>query len=502
MHQLREDTLFIDGKWRAATDGATFDDINPADESLVGRVADAAAGDVSDAVCAARTAFDTTTWSTDTEFRRICLEQLAVGLRKASSDLVDMTTTEAGIPSSQADLIDTTVEEVEWIADLVERFDWETDLPVSEMLGGIRSLRRVRQEPRGVVAAITPWNVPTAMNVGKSAPAMAAGNTVVLKPAPDTPLSAVMLAEVIANETDIPAGVFNLITSNKNEIGGDGLTGDPRVNMFAFTGSTAVGQRIASRAAVGFRKVVLELGGKSANIILDDADLDTAIPYSVGMCMYNSGQGCLLPTRMVVHDSVYDDVLERTVAATRGVTLGDPRDPATVVGPIIRRGQLERMAGLVDRARAAGATIATGGRISDRFEKGFWYEPTVVTGVDENDEIAQTEVFGPVLTVLKYSGGDDEAVRIANATPYGLGAYVQTTDPERAWSIARAVRSGGVAIGPSFWVASDTPFGGYGASGLGREHGVEGFLEFLQAKAIATPAMALADQSTAIGAHA
>jgi aldehyde dehydrogenase (NAD+) len=218
--------------------------------------------------------------------------------------------------------------------------------------------------------------------------------------------------------------------------------------------------------------------------------------------MYNSGQGCLLPTRMVVHDSVYDDVLERTVAATRGVTLGDPRDPATVVGPIIRRGQLERMAGLVDRARAAGATIATGGRISDRFEKGFWYEPTVVTGVDENDEIAQTEVFGPVLTVLKYSGGDDEAVRIANATPYGLGAYVQTTDPERAWSIARAVRSGGVAIGPSFWVASDTPFGGYGASGLGREHGVEGFLEFLQAKAIATPAMALADQSTAIGAHA
>jgi aldehyde dehydrogenase (NAD+) len=485
----REAKLFIDGKWRAAADGATFEDINPADESLIGRVADATAGDVSDAVGAARTAFDTTTWATDTHFRRRCLQQLAAGLRKASSDLADMTTLEAGIPSSQADLIDSTVEEVEWIAELVARFDWETDLPVSQMLGGIRSVRRVRQEPRGVVAAITPWNVPTGMNVGKVAPALAAGNTVVLKPAPDTPLSAVILAEVIANETDIPAGVFNLITSNDNEVGGDGLTGDPRVNMFAFTGSTAVGQRIASRAAIGFRKVVLELGGKSANIILEDADLDTAIPYSVGMCMYNSGQGCLLPTRMVVHESRYDEVLERTVAVTRALPWGDPRDPATVVGPIIRRGQLERMAGLVDRARAAGATIATGGHISDRFGKGFWYEPTVVTGVDENAEIAQTEVFGPVLTVLRYSGGDDEAVRIANATPYGLGAYVQTTDSERAWKIARAVRSGGVAIGPSFWVASDTPFGGYGASGLGREHGVEGFLEFLQAKAISTPAV-------------
>jgi len=206
------------------------------------------------------------------------------------------------------------------------------------------------------------------------------------------------------------------------------------------------------------------------------------------MCMYNSGQGCLLPTRMVVHASKYDEVVERAVAVTKALPWGDPRDPATAVGPIIRRGQLERMAGLVDRARAAGATIATGGRISDRYDKGFWYEPTIVTGVDENAEIAQTEVFGPVLTILKYSGGDDEAIRIADATPYGLGAYVQTADPDRAWTIARAVRSGGVAIGPSFWLAADTPSGGYGASGLGRENGVEGFLEFLQAKAISTPA--------------
>jgi len=487
MNQLHEGKLFINGKWCDASDGATFDDINPADETLVGRAADATLADVSDAIGAAREAFDTTSWSTDSDFRRKCLEQLAAGLGRVKADLVEMTVLEAGIPFNQANLIDSTVEEVEWIADLVGRFAWETDLPVAEMLG-MRSHRRVRQEPRGVVAAITPWNVPTGMNVGKSAPALATGNTVVLKPAPDTPLSAMILAEVIANETDIPPGVFNLITSNHNEVGGDGLTGDPRVNMFAFTGSTAVGQRIASRAAIGFRKVVLELGGKSANIILDDADLDAAVPYSVTMCMYNSGQGCLLPTRMVVHESLYDEVLERSVAFTKSIPWGDPHDPATVVGPMIRRGQLERMDGLVQRARDAGAIIATGGHVSHKFDKGFWYEPTVVTGVDEYAEISQTEVFGPVLTILKYSGGDDEAVRIANATPYGLGAYVQTTNPDRAWKIARAVRSGGVAIGPSFWVASDTPFGGYGASGLGREHGVEGFLEFLQAKAIATPA--------------
>jgi aldehyde dehydrogenase (NAD+) len=496
MSEPREGKLFIDGKWRSAADGGTFEVINPADESPVGAAADATAQDVSDAVSAARTAFDATTWATDTGFRRRCLQQLSAGLQAAAGDLAEMATLEAGIPVSQADLIGSVIEEVEWTIALTDTFGWETDLPAFEMLG-MRSSRRVRQEPRGVVAAITPWNAPTSMNVGKTVPALAAGNTVVLKPAPDTPLSAVILAEVVADQTDIPPGVFNLITSNNNEVAGDGLTGDPRVNMFHFTGSTAVGQRIASRAAIGFRKVVLELGGKSANIICDDADLDTAIPYSVGMCMYNSGQGCLLPTRMVVHASRYDEALERAIAVTRALPWGDPHDPATLVGPIIRRGQLDRMAGLVDRAREAGATIPVGGHISDRFERGFWYEPTVVTGVGEDSEIAQTEVFGPVLTILRYDGDDDEAIRIANATKYGLGAFVQTANPDRAWKIAHAVRSGGVAIGPSFWVAADTPFGGYGTSGLGRERGVEGFLEFLQAKAISTPAAPAAPATSA-----
>jgi aldehyde dehydrogenase (NAD+) len=479
--------LYIDGEWREAANGATFDVLNPFDESLVGAAADATAEDVADAVSAARTAFDTTNWSTDVDFRKHCLRQLEEGLGKVKAELAEMATREAGIPANQANLIDSVIEEVAWTVELMDRFGWEVSLPVAEMLG-MSSERVVRQEPRGVVGAITPWNAPTGMNVGKTAPALAAGNTVVLKPAPDTPLSAVILAEVIAERTDIPRGVFNLITSNDNAVGGDGLTGDPRVNMFHFTGSNAVGQRIASRAAVGFRKVVLELGGKSANIILDDADLDAAIPYSVGMCMYNSGQGCLLPTRMLVPESMYDEVLQRVVAVAEAMPWGDPRAEETLVGPIIRRGQVERMAGLVDRAREAGATIATGGTAGHPdFVKGHWYRPTVVSDVDETAEIAQTEVFGPVLTVLRYDGTDEEAVRIANATQYGLGGFVQSTDAGRARKIANALRSGGVAIGPSFWVAPDTPFGGYGASGIGRERGVEGLLEFLQAKAISTP---------------
>ncbi|GAA4553626.1 aldehyde dehydrogenase family protein [Pseudonocardia xishanensis] len=480
--------LYIDGQWRDGQDGETFEVYDPFDESSIGSAARATLSDVSDAVGAARRAFDTTEWATDRDFRLKCMRQVEQGLIKYRERLADLATREAGIPSNQAPLMDTIIGEVTWTIALMSSFDWELDLPPHEALG-LTSNRRVRQEARGVVAAITPWNMPTPMNVGKTIPALATGNTVVLKPAPDTPLAAVLLAEVIDQHTDIPPGVFNLVTSDDNAIGGDALTADPRVDMFHFTGSTAVGQRIASRAAIGFRKVVLELGGKSANIILEDADLDTAIPFGVGMCMYNSGQGCLLPTRMVVHSSVYDDVLERVVAVTRALPWGDPKKLETQVGPIIRKGQLDRMAGLVDRAREGGATVLTGGRTGHPdFERGHWYEPTVVTGVQPDAEIAQTEVFGPVLTVLRYDGPDEEAIRIANATPYGLGGFVQTRDPERAWRVAESLRSGGVAIGPSFWVAADTPFGGYGASGLGRERGVEGFREFLQAKAISSPA--------------
>jgi aldehyde dehydrogenase (NAD+) len=483
-----EGRLFIDGEFREAQSGQRFEVINPADESVVGTAADAADEDVARAVGAARRAADEGRWGTDHAFRQRCLRQLQEGLRKESDAARALQTGEAGIcVSNLATHVDAMIEDMSWFIELIGRFGWETDFPQHELMG-LRSLRRVRYEPYGVVGAITPWNAPLMTDIWKTTHGLAAGNTVILKTAPDTPLTGAFIARVVQEQTDIPAGVFNVISSRDRAAAGEALTGDPRVDMYHFTGSPGVGQRIAERAAAGIRKVCLELGGKSANIIYSDADLDLATQLGVGMCMSNSGQGCALATRMVVHAPVYDEVLQQLTAMVSALPWGDPADPANVVGPVIRLEQLERMEGLVDRARQAGARVLAGGRRGDRGGRGFWYLPTVVADVDENAEIAQTEVFGPVLTVVKFDGGEDEAVRVANNSRYGLSAYVQTGDPERAWRIASRLKAGTVNIGPSFYLSPDTPFGGYGISGVGREHGEDGFREYLQAKTIASPA--------------
>ncbi|CAJ61278.1 Aldehyde dehydrogenase, an ethanol-utilization protein (second step) [Frankia alni ACN14a] len=486
-HDEYEGRLFIGGSFREARSGRRFDVVDPCDESVVATAADADAEDVSDAVAAARDAADTTSWATDHELRQRCLQQLQVGLRKETQEIRALQMAEAGICSSVLDShVEAQIENMSWFNDLIGRFPWETDFPAFSLLG-MQSLRRVRYEPYGVVGAITPWNAPFMTDLWKVDHALATGNTVVLKTAPDTPLSGAALARIVAEHTEIPAGVVNVISSADKAIAGEALTADPRVDMFHFTGSPAVGRRIAERAAVGIRKACLELGGKSANLILDDADLDQATGLGVAMCMSSSGQGCALATRMVVHASVYDEVLERLAAIVGVLPWGDPRDSGNVVGPIIRREQLDRMAALVDRARDAGARVLVGGERGDRGGKGFWYLPTVVADVGEDDEIAQTEVFGPVLTVVRYDGDDDEAVRVANNSVYGLSGYVQTSDPERAWRIARRLRTGTVNLGPAFYLSPDTPFGGYGVSGVGREHGEDGFREYLQAKTIAYP---------------
>jgi aldehyde dehydrogenase (NAD+) len=483
-----EGRLFIDGEFREARSGHRFDVISPADESVVGTAADAAAEDVALAVTAARRAADQTTWATDHSFRQRCLRQLQDGLRKESGTARALQTAEAGICASNLGThVDAMTEDMSWYIELIGRFPWETDFPPYELMG-LRSLRRVRYEPYGVVGAITPWNAPLMTDIWKITHALATGNTMVLKTAPDTPLTGSFIASVVRELTEIPPGVLNVISSQDKAAAGEALTGDPRVDMYHFTGSPGVGQRIAERAAAGIRKVCLELGGKSANIIYADADLDLATKLGVGMCMTNTGQGCALATRMVVHAPVYDEVLQRLTAIVSALPWGDPADPATVVGPIIRREQLDRMEGLVNRARDAGARVLTGGQRGDRDGKGFWYLPTVVADVDENAEIAQTEVFGPVLTVVKFDGGEDEAVRVANNSRYGLSGYVQSGDPQRAWRIANRLKAGTVNIGPSFYLSPDTPFGGYGLSGVGREHGEDGFREYLQAKTIASPA--------------
>jgi aldehyde dehydrogenase (NAD+) len=483
-----EGSLYIDGKFVEASDGARFHVINPANEDVIGSMADATAADVDSAVGAARRAFDETTWSLDRAFRRHCLAQLQEALRIHTSSFREIQTAEAGIcTSALATQVDGSINDMTFDIEMIDAFEWETEFPVYER-GGFRSRRRVRYEPYGVVGAITPWNSPFALNLWTSIPGLATGNTVVLKTAPDTPIAGSMLAHVIDEYTDIPSGVINIISASNNAIGGDALTGDSRVDMFHFTGSVTVGQRIAERAAVGLRKVVLELGGKSANIVLDDADLDVAIPFSARSCMSHAGQGCLKPTRMIAHASVYDEVVDRLIETVGVMVVGDPRDPATTLGPIIRQAQVDRIAGFVQRAQLDGGKVVVGGKSPNVGNKGYWYEPTVIVDVDQNSEIAQNEVFGPVLVVIKYDGDDDVAVRIANNSRYGLSGYVQSRDVDRACRIANRMRTGAVNIGLSTSMAVDTPFGGWGMSGLGREHGVEGWREFLQSKTIASPA--------------
>lgn len=482
-----EGRLFINGEFREAASGRRYEVLNPADDSVIGTAADAGPEDVDEAITAARRAFDETSWGTDHKFRRHCLEQLQAGLREEAAAFGELTIAEAGICAGvMSTHVDFQIDGMDFWNDLTTSFEWERDLGPYEVLG-MQSDRRVRYEPHGVVGAITPWNAPFMTAIWKVSHALSTGNTVVLKSAPDTPFTAAKMAQIIAAKTDIPAGVVNMISSQDKAIAGDAMTADPRIDLYHFTGSAAVGQRVQERAASGIRKVVLELGGKSANVILPDADLDLSCGLAAMMCMSSSGQGCALATRVVVHGDIYDDVVQRLQALISGVPWGDPTDPANLVGPIIRPEQVERMAGLVDRAREAGARVLVGGERGNINGKGNWYQPTLVVDVDENAEIAQTEVFGPVLTVVRYDGDDDEAVRVANNSRYGLAAYVQSRDPQRALRVANKIRAGVVNVGASFYLSPDGPFGGWGISGVGIEHGLEGFREYLRVKTIATP---------------
>jgi aldehyde dehydrogenase (NAD+) len=483
-----EGRLFIDGKFTEGVSGRRYDVINPADESVVATAVDADPEDVSSAVAAADNAVCSTDWSTNHAFRRKCLDQLQSALHEEADRFRALAVAEAGTPySATLTHVTAQIDDMSYFNGLIETWPWERDLPAYELLG-MQSKRRIRYEPYGVVGAISPWNAPFMTNIWKVGHALATGNAVVLKSAPDTPLTAALIAKVAAEQTDLPPGVLNTISSADKAIAGEALTTDQRVGLLHFTGSPQVGQRIAQNAAVGIRHTVLELGGKSANILLPDANLDMACAVGVGMCMSNSGQGCALATRMVVHADIYDEVVERLQAAVAALSWGDPGDESTVVGPIIRAEQLDRIEGLVDRAIAGGARLVVGGHRADRGGKGFWYLPTVVADVDENAELAQTEVFGPVLTVVRYDGDDDEAVRVANNSRYGLSGYVQSTDEQRAWRVANRLKAGTVNINNSFYLSPDAPFGGYGISGDGVEHGEDGFRDYLQVKTIASPA--------------
>ncbi|MFJ6573993.1 aldehyde dehydrogenase family protein [Streptomyces sp. NPDC091292] len=481
----RTELLLIDGRLVPASDGGTFDNVNPATEEVLGSTADGTSEDMDGGIAAARKAFDNTSWSTDPAFRVHCLRQLQAALIKNADQLKADLVAEIGTPVvlTGGPQFDTPVEGVGWVADLSERYAWEVEL--GEAPGPTGTSRRLlRREPVGVVGAITPWNFPTQINLAKVAPALAAGCTVVLKPAPDSPWAATALGRIVAEETDIPAGVLNVVASSRHEIGHQ-LAADPRVDMVSFTGSTATGRAVMSAAAQNLTKVFLELGGKSALIALDDADPATAAVTAAFHITTHAGQGCAILSRLLVPRARYEATLTTLVETLRGWPYGDPTDPSTLMGPLISEHQRRRVLSYVERGVAEGARIALGGGIPAARPRGWFVEPTVLAGVRENDTVAQEEIFGPVLCVIPYDGGDDEAVRIANNSAYGLSGGVISASPERAQAVARRLRVGTVSVNGGNYYGFDVPFGGYRNSGIGRESGVAGFEEYLQIKAMA-----------------
>jgi aldehyde dehydrogenase (NAD+) len=482
-----ESRLLINGQLRDAANGATFSTENPATEETLGLVADGGPADMDAAIAAARGAFDHSDWSTNLALRVACLRQLRAAFEAHADEVRALTVAEAGSPLSftRSAQLDEPVAALGWVADMAESYEWERDLGNASPLG-IPSHRWVRREATGVVGAITPWNVPHQINLAKLGPALAAGNTVVLKPAPDTPWCVTVLGRLIAEETDIPAGVVNIVASSDHALG-EMLATDSRVDQVTFTGSTATGRRVMAAAAPTLKKVFLELGGKSAFVVLDDADFRGAIGTAAFTVCTHAGQGCAITTRLVVPRQRLDEATELAAATLSALPAADPTDPGTICGPLISARQRDRVEGYLALAVDEGGTIVCGGGRPAEQPRGYFISPTLITGLPNTARVAREEIFGPVLVVIPHNG-DDDAVAIANDSPYGLSGSVWSQDRQRALAAAHRIRTGTIGVNGGLWYSPDVPFGGYKQSGIGREMGVAGFEEYLQIKSLAEPA--------------
>jgi len=481
-----ETRLFIDGELCQASSAKTYNNVNPATEAVMGQVADAGSADMDRAIAAARRAFDDTDWSTNHDFRLECLQQLQQGLLAVEAEFKQQIAAETGAPlaicGAMGPQCELPIRFIDYTLESLPKFEWSRDIGVSEMMGG-RSRRLVEKEALGVVACITPWNVPLHINLAKCIPALAAGCTVILKAAPETPWSATMLGRVAKEYTDIPAGVFNVITAENARELGEQLVADPRVDMVSFTGSTAVGKQIMARAAQTVKKVFLELGGKSANIILDDADLGSSLLSCLAVC-FHAGQGCAIHTRLLVPRCRQAEVEALLPTYFDFIQYGDPASESQIMGPLVSARQRERVLAYIEKGKAQGARLLLGGGVPAHLDKGYYVEPTVFVDVTNDMVIAREEIFGPVLAVIAYDNEDD-AVRIANDSDYGLSAGVWSASEERALAVARRIRAGTVNVNGGNFYGADAPFGGYKQSGIGREMGREGFEEYLETKTIA-----------------
>ncbi|SOD72143.1 acyl-CoA reductase-like NAD-dependent aldehyde dehydrogenase [Jatrophihabitans sp. GAS493] len=472
-----EDSMFIDGAWAPAKGTGRFQVISASTEEVVATAADGSADDVDAAVAAARRAFDDPSgWSTWEPSRRAdALERFADAIDKRKDQTARAVTLQMGMPTMIASLSEAVAPAglLRYYAGLAR------SAPVEEervsYTGGKTVVRRV---PIGVIGAIIPWNFPQTLTFFKLAPALAAGNTVVLKPAPETILDAYLMAEAAA-EAGLPPGVVNLVTGGPDT--GRRIVEHPDVDKVAFTGSTRAGRTIGETCGRMLRPVTLELGGKSAVIVLDDADLSTEMEKLFACTLVNSGQTCILGTRILAPRNRYDEVVGAFAALASAMPVGDPFDPATALGPLVSQRQRERVEGYIAAGRTEARLIVGGGRPAG-LDKGWYVEPTVFADVSNDATIAREEIFGPVLSVIAYDG-DDDAIRIANDSEYGLGGSVWSADPERARAVANRIRTGSVGVNyyNIDWFA---PFGGVKQSGIGRELGPEGLAGFQQLQSV------------------
>ncbi|WP_158019288.1 aldehyde dehydrogenase family protein [Mycobacterium basiliense] len=481
--------MMIDG---TLVDGqaGTFTNVNPATEEALGEVVDASNADMHRAIDAARRAFDESDWSTNRALRKRCLEQLQEAIEAEREEFREELILEAGAPRAitfgpqlDAPLADA----LRYPARLIDEYPWETDLGDSLVsITGQMTTRKVWREPVGVVGAIVPWNFPFEVTINKLGQALGTGNTVVLKPAPDTPFNATRLGRLIAEKTDIPAGVVNVVTSSDHLVGEE-LTLSPRVDLISFTGSTAVGKRIMEKGAATMKRLFLELGGKSATIVLEDADFGLACAIGIAPCMH-AGQGCANPTRMLLPRSRYDEGVAILKSIYDNVMPGDPQDPATLCGPVISPKQRNRVLGYLNKGVEEGATCLVGGPDAPTgFDRGFYVRPTLFVDVDNSMTIAQEEIFGPVLSVIPFDTEED-AIRIANDSVYGLAGNVMSGSLEHSLAVARRLRAGFIGVNGGAPYGADTPFGGYKDSGVGRQNGVAGFDQYTQIKSVGYPA--------------
>jgi acyl-CoA reductase-like NAD-dependent aldehyde dehydrogenase len=473
------DQLFIDGEWVDAASGKTFAVYNPATGDVLAEVAEAGAADIDAAVRAARRAFEDARWrNLDANARGVLLWRLGDAIEARFNDLVRLEVLDNGKPLREAQIdIRQVVDAFRYYAGWTTKLQGET-IPVP---GNV--LNYTLREPVGVVGAIIPWNFPLLMASWKVAPALACGNTVVLKPAEQTPLTALELA-AIAAEVGIPKGVLNVVPGF-GETAGAGIVKHPGIDKIAFTGSTAVGRTIMRAAADTLKKVSLELGGKSPNIVFADADLDAATRGSFSAIFYNTGQCCTAGSRLLVHESVHDQLLEKLVERAQKLQPGDPLDPKTRVGPLISEEQLSRVMGYVERGTSEGAQLLTGGNrwAASGFERGYWLEPTIFDAVQAGHTIAQEEIFGPVLAALTFRD-EDEAVALANNTMFGLAAGVWTNNVKRAHRVAKKLEAGTIWVNTYHPLDAASPFGGYKQSGYGRELGANALDLYTQVKSV------------------